>query len=541
MAIDIFSDYIENMNRKEERQNAASPGGGQAGAEAAAPGRPQPMDGDGSVALLREISSKLDRLSLAAGCPAVQGMPEARAYQPSPAAGAVCSAADLAVENGLVVLPGSGVFRMNVYIKDGKISHIGSGAGLLAKRTVDAAGKYVLPGIIDPHVHLGLFAPLETDLQYETKSALLGGVTTMGVFLGGPQSHLSSYPAVAEKVRQLSYTDVIPHLVIANEEQKQEIQDCVRRFGITSFKIYMNGIPGMIPSVDDGFILDVFSELKRSGRKCILCSHSENSHIVNRANGIVRAEKGAGASVSDWSDTHPAMAEEEAAVRISYLAEKSGMDVYLVHVGTKEAVARLREIKAKNKYVHVETTSPYLSITKHDTDSNLIKMEPPFREQEDVEALWRAVEDGVVDTIGTDNVSQTGAEKKVDGPMWDAVPGYPALATHLTAALHEGVIKRGIPIEKVIEKMTKNPAETFGVYPRKGTLLPGSDADLVIVDMDLEKQVRASQLWSRSDISLYEGKYMKGWPVATIKDGRLVVENSVYVGGPATGKCLERQ
>jgi len=455
--------------------------------------------------------------------------------------------ADLIVKNGQVVLPDCGVFPMDVYIRDGKILQLKSRDGAAEEafreeagaRVLDARNKYVIPGIIDPHVHLGLFAPLETELVTETRSALLGGITTMGVFFGGNRPHSESFPAAKICVDRLSYTDVFPHLVISTPQQKNEIQSYVK-MGITSFKAYMNGIPGLIPSVDDGFLLDVMEELKRSGRHCILCVHAENNHIVQRADAAVRESRGEEANIQDWADTHPPMAEEEAVMRVSYLAEQSGTDIYLVHISSEAAVKRLREIKGKNRFVHIETTSPYLSVNRDDAKGNLIKMEPPFRDASDIEALWKALDDGIVDTIGTDNVSQTRSEKKVDGSLWETVPGYPALATHLPVCLYEGVIRRGIPIEKLIVHMTKRPAEIFGVYPRKGTLLPGSDADLVLVDMDLERRVQALDLWSRSDFSIYEGRKIQGWPVTTVKGGAVVVDHGVYVGGEPSGRCLQR-
>lgn len=525
---DIFSDYIGNLHGKAAAGGGSSVSLGSTGGVGALPSE------QASLELLREISGKLDRLAVSPASPLPpRSVPEAGLSH-------ALQTADLAIINGLVVLPDNGVFPMNVYIKDGKISHLGTGSGVGAARTIDATGKYVLPGIIDPHVHLGLFAPLEEELQTETRSALLSGITTIGCYLGGAESHLTGFPAIEQKVNRLSHTDVIPHLVIGNEQQKQELSECAQRFGITSFKVYMNGIPGMIPDVDDGFILDVFQEMKRTGKKCILCSHAENRDIVRRAGDLVRREKGERATVQDWTDTHPDMAEEEAVIRLSYLAQRCGTEVYFVHISSKAAIQRLREIKARNPLVHIETTSPYLSVTKNTMGGNAIKMEPPFREAEDVEELWQALEDGVIDTVGTDNVTQTKVQKNGDGSVWDAMPGYPALGTHLPVLLTEGVVKRGIPIEKLVTHLTKGPAETFGVYPQKGTLLPGSDADLVVVDLSGEKSVCPQQLLSRSDFSLYEGRTLRGWPLFTVKGGQVVVENGQYVETAGRGKCLKR-
>ena len=510
MANDIFSNYIEKQNNNKAIPSAMS------------------TDENTSIALLKEISQKLESLS-------------ANSIQANTVANnGNTKIVDIAIENGKVVLPDNGVFSTNIYIKDGKIISLGNEKDVSAVRRIDASGKYVLPGIIDPHVHLGLFAPIETELDTETKSAVVSGVTTIGCYFGGAESHVLKFDEIRNKVSQYAHADVIPSLVIGNETQKKEIIDCIRKYGVKTFKLYMNGIPGIVPDVDDAFILDVFDEVKKSGNKCMICVHAENRDLVRRANAKLKEEKGNNATIQDWTETHPDMAEEEAVIRLSYLAEKSGVDVYFVHISSKAAIDTLKKIKTKNKYVHVETTSPYLSMTRTLTESNRIKMEPPFRDAEDVEELWQAVEEGTIECIGTDNTTQTLAEKNDSGSIWEAVPGYPALATHLPVVLNEGVIKRGLSIEKVIGKMTKKPAELFGVYPQKGTLMPGSDGDVVIVDLNLEKQVKSENLLSRSDFSIYEGRYLKGWPVMTIKGGKIVAENGSYIETSTKGKCLER-
>ncbi len=522
MARDIFADYIK------KQRSGASP-------ERANP--PEEDRGAGAdnetITILKEISSKLDSFN--------------RPYAGSSAADPISTPlqgsgmVDLAVENGRVVLPDNGVFETNVYIKDGKIHSLGNNPGLKARRTVDARGKYVIPGIIDPHVHLGLFASMSAELESETRSALIGGVTSIGCYFGGRESHFRTFPQIAEEIDRHSHVDIIPHLVIATEEQRREIVDYIEHLGVTSFKLYMNGIPGLIPDVDDGFILDVFEEIRKSNKRCLVCSHAENRDIVRRAYEAVKAEKGDKATVQDWTDTHPDIAEEEAVMRLSFLAEKSKIPVYFVHISSGSAIERLRKIKQSNKYVNIETTSPYLSITRNCASENLIKMEPPFRDIEDVEELWKAVFDGVVDTIGTDNVTMTKAEKRTEDTLWNTISGYPAVETHLPVLLNEGVVKRGIAIDSLIGKLTKKPAELFGVYPRKGTILPGSDADIVIVDMNMVREVKASERSSRSDFSLYEGRRLKGWPVATIKSGELVVENGSWVGNNSNGKYIARK
>ncbi len=447
---------------------------------------------------------------------------------------------DLALLNGKLVIPGQGVFKGNIFINNGKIQAVSTDKEYQAREVVDVEEKYVLPGIIDPHVHLGIFGPLEKELVSETRSALRGGITTIGTFFGSEGSHLQTFPQIKEKINNLSNIDIIPHLILTDQLQKREFSEYVNQLGVTSFKLYMNGIPGLIPDVDDGFIMDVFDEVKKVKKKCLICVHSENRYLIQRASEKIEKKVGDKADLSDWSETHPGMAEEEAVIRLSYLAEKTGVSVYFVHISSAEAIMRLRKLKPYNKYINAETTSPYLSLTKDNLKGPLGKMIPPFRNISDLEELWKALDNGIVDTVGTDNVTMTREEKKVEQGIWEALSGYPALATHLPVMLNEGVIKRGLPIEKVTSVMTKNPAQLFGVYPQKGTIMPGSDADLVVVDLNLKQEVKVSNLDSRSDFSLYEGQSLQGWPVLTIKNGKIAVKNGNFTGVKGSGSVLKR-
>ncbi len=432
---------------------------------------------------------------------------------------------DLVILGGQVVFPEFGVLKTNIGIKDGKIAKI-SEKLIAGKRIVHAEGKYVSPGIIDPHVHLGLFNPFEVEIETETRAAIAGGVTTLGCFIASNSTHQQTFPQLASYIQEKSFVDIIPHCVIHGDDQKNEIKALIENYGITSFKLYMNGIPGIIEDVGDGYMLDVFEEIKNAGKPALICVHTENRELVRRGTKQVQTDKKEGASIKDWTDTHPDMAEEEASIRLSYFAKKMGVHVYLVHLSSKGAAKTLAKIKKDNGFVHVETTSPYLSIHNESTSSFIIKMEPPFRKKEDLDALWEAIKNDTIDTIGTDNVTMTINEKNAHASsLWEVMPGYPAVETHLPVMLHEGVIARKIPIENIITKMTKNPAELFGVYPQKGAIKVGSDADIVIIDLNMKQTVNASNLKSRSDFSLYDGWELQGWPIMTIKGGCIAYEH----------------
>jgi dihydropyrimidinase len=438
---------------------------------------------------------------------------------------------DLKVINGTLVIPGSGFVKKGVGVRGGRIVSIADDGALgEATRTVDASGKYVIPGIIDPHVHLGIFTgDFGYEAEHETRAALAGGVTTVGVFMGGGESYLGVLPDLISTGEARAATDFFFHLSMFTPEQLDEIPQYVDKLGVTSFKFYMCGVKGVFPNVADEFILDGLKRLKDVGGHLTGCVHCEDQEMVDEAFEKLAAENPHG-NLCDWAEAGPACAEEDAVRRACRLSAESGQRLYIVHMSSADGINAAREDRPPT--IYVETTSPYLSLTKEDDSGLLAKMLPPVKAREDREALWDAIKDGTVDSIGTDNVSLNREIKGAEKGMLEAMPGYPVLQTHLPVLLHEGVNQRDVSLEKIVELASKNPAEIFGVYPQKGTIAEGSDADLVIVDLEKEKTVKAEELLSFADFSLYEGRTLKGWPVMTIKGGQVVVEDGKIVGEP---------
>ncbi|MDR2137922.1 MAG: amidohydrolase family protein [Synergistaceae bacterium] len=444
--------------------------------------------------------------------------------------------ADLLLTGAQVIIPEIGTQRVNVAIHDGKIAALTTGTPR-ARRVIDLSGKHLLPGIIDPHIHLGLFASLDEELRTESRAALIGGVTGAGCFFNQAAGYLPLLEELSRKVPALSHIDLLPHLTLRERLHLQELPE-YRRAGVRSFKMYMCGIPGILPHQDDGFILKGMERLAATAPDALLCVHAENSSIVaDRTDELTT--QGAQMTLQLWGATHPEISEEEAVTRAVLFATRLGVRLYLVHIGTKTAIETLSRIKGEN--IFVETTSPYLSLNDERNDDRNdvnLKMVPPIRDRETGDILWNALEKGVIDTIGTDNTTLTSREKGRD--MRDAMPGYPALGTHLPSVLSEGT-KRGVPLEKIVPAMTLAPARILGLYPRKGTILPGGDADLVAVDMNKEKRVSAAELGGRSDFVPHEGEVLRGWPVMTIKDGRVAAEDGHLTGAGAAavrGKLL---
>ena len=440
---------------------------------------------------------------------------------------------DLVIKNGTAVIPEMGCIRMNVCIRNGKIAALTTQEPN-GQQVIDASGLHVLPGIIDPHTHMGLYAPLEDELESETRSALLGGVTTIGTFFNFTGSYLPVMDRVERAVQTHSRVDMIPHYTLREELQLEELDRYAAR-GMNSFKVYMCGVPGLFPHQEDGFIVRAMQRLSQLPTRPVLCIHAENTSIVDFATEELKDLSTE--TLEQWAQSHPNLAEGEAVIRSAYFSQKLGVRTYIVHASCKESMEALRRIKHEKLFV--ETTSPYLTLDTSSDVGVLGKMLPPFREPESRQSLWDGVRSGIINTIGTDNVTMTLAEKKALDGMEGADPGYPALGTHLVSVLDEGLFRQEIALDKLVSLMTMNPAKIFGVYPQKGTIMPGSDADLVLVDLNCEKTADPQKLLSRSDFSLFQGRRLRAWPCATIKDGHVVAWQGDLVDDVYRGQVLQ--
>jgi dihydropyrimidinase len=244
-------------------------------------------------------------------------------------------------------------------------------------------------------------------------------------------------------------------------------------------------------------------------------------------------------TLADWEDAHPAIAEALAIQTALYLAKVAGAHLYVVHLSSQQGLEVVRAARRAGMHFTVETTTPYLGINSSDPNGFLAKMVPPVRTPEHQIALWEGVLEGSINTVGTDNTSRARATKRPEAGLHGSRPGLPALGTHLPALLHYGRL-RGVPLEILVERATRSPARVYGIYPQKGTIAVGSDADLVIVDLELERVVRADDLQGMSDFSPFEGKRLRGWPVATIKGGKIIARDGKIVSKP-NGRYLPRK
>jgi dihydropyrimidinase len=447
---------------------------------------------------------------------------------------------DINIINGQVFIPEQGIRHVGISLCEGKIVAMADKDSLpSASDTIDAAGLVVMPGIIDPHVHLGFCQDFPTDCETETRSALIGGVTTIGCFLGGSEPFSKTFPEIENTINTRAFTDIFPHTCITTQEHIMEIPHYVSNLGLTSFKFFMFCIPGYMPSQTNAFILNGFREVAKFGEECFCSVHAEDSSLmVEGWSEFFEKEK---RELSEWADCNPMEAEELGVIIASALAEMSACKINIVHLATSAALKRLREIKQTNPYVQVETLTLYLSLNAAShVDPLSARWSPAVRGHSDQESLWEGVHDGTIATIGTDQdcVNRAGLDTFIKEY---GVSGSSAIdALFLPLLLTEGYHKRKIPLEKLVDKVTSNPARLWGIYPKKGTIAVGSDADLVLVDLNREFIVDYRNLHSASDWSLYQDKTLTGQPIMTIKNGKVVMREGEIIEQRGMGKRLRK-
>ncbi len=448
---------------------------------------------------------------------------------------------DLNIKGGTLVIPGSGLIRAGIAIRRGKISSVALENALPpAKEELDASGLHVFPGIFDPHVHLGFSGSFANDCRTESLSALAAGTTTLSALLREPGSYLDLFSDFRNDAEANSYTDMLFSLKIGEELQVEEIPAYVNKLGVTGFKCYQYGLPGIVEAEDDGIIYMAMKTISRLGSPTFLAIHCENEALVIQATNQIMNSKKNG-TLADWANTHPDEAEEEGVLRAAHLSEATGARTYIVHLSTALAAKRLPILRKRNPNLFIETTSPNLSITKYSKKGFLAKMSPPFRSPEDVNSLWEALRAGHIDALGTDHTPRKRKGKNLQGGLWGSKTGIAAVGTHLPVLIHEGYHKRKIPLERIAEAAAQKPAQIYGIYPQKGDIRSGTDADLALVDLNTEKRVNPKNLHSFAGFSLHEGEVLKGWPKFVIKQGKVVIHDEKILCDPGTGRYLFRK
>jgi dihydropyrimidinase len=447
---------------------------------------------------------------------------------------------DLMLADGLIVDPDVAPRRGSVGVHDGRIAAIlEAGETLPATETIDCAGRWIMPGVIDPHVHFGFGSP-ETDFATESRSAALGGVTTVLSFYRTADFR-PAFDGYRERAQAQSLIDFGLHFGITSHLHVETLAECSRRFGVSSYKLYLmyKGAAGLaqgFTEIDDG-LLYAAARATAAIDGAVLGVHCENVEVIPVLREPLR-EAGRD-DLAAWNEQSPDFLEAENVHRACYFGGKVGCPINIVHLSSREALDEARRHRRRGQApVYVETCPHYLSLTDDAPAGVLAKVNPPVRGRGDVDALWEGVADGSVTTVGTDHVPRKRATKAGTG-IWASSNGFPGVATMLPVLLHEGYHKRGIAPGRLAAVLSGNAARMYRL-PAKGALAVGNDADIALVDPALERVVEPRRLESYADYSPYEGMALKGWPVLTIARGRVVVRDGVIADGALRGRYLAR-
>ena len=437
----------------------------------------------------------------------------------------------------------------NIVINDGKISDFTTDTPSADKK-INANGLVAIPGLIDTHVHYGVYSPIEEAAKTESKAAALGGVTTMMRMLRLGRSYKQYLQEQLRASKSNHYVDYAIHATIFDEKQATEMQYCAQN-GITSFKIYMNlgGEVGhvfmdMDPGSSTLFEAQVQLENTTIHRVCQNAAHLGCPVLVHAEDfqmcecGIKKAKQDNKDGLAAWSQSRPPDSEAKSIKKVCEIAREYQTQLYFVHIGSAAALETIEQERKKGTKIFIETCPHYLTLSYEKQNGYLAKVIPPIRTKSDNEKIWSAMASGVIDTIGTDHVANR-LKLKVGTDVWSSLAGFPGIGTSLPILLSEGVNQNRLNLQQLAHLTSGNAAKIFGLQ-NKGSLQKGLDADIVLVDLKKEQEVSSDFFGAFSDYIVYQGWKLKGWPITTLVRGKPVTEDMELVGKLGYGKLVER-
>jgi len=454
---------------------------------------------------------------------------------------------DTIITNGRVVTA-TDTFVSDVAINRGKIAAIGDNLPREnAAQVIDAAGKYVLPGGIDVHTHLDMpfgGTTSSDDFETGTRAAAFGGTTTLIDFAiqYKGQTLRTAFDAWMEKASGKAVCDYAFHCIITElaDAQLEEMNALVRE-GVTSFKLFM-AYPGVF-MLDDG---SIFKALRRTANNGgLVCMHAENGNAIDV---IVQQALAEGKKAPKYHAlTRPTTAEAEATARAIALAEMAGAPVYIVHLSCNDALEKVREARDRGLPVYAETCPQYLylSIDNFDVpgfEGAKYVFNPPLREKWHQEKLWNGLKRDHLQVVSTDHCPFCFKEQKELGRGdFTKIPnGGPGVEHRMSLIYSGGVAAGRFSVNRFVELVSTTPAKLFGLYPRKGTIAVGSDADLVIFDPNRKHTISAKTHHMRVDYSMFEGIQVSGMPSTVFSRGRVVVDEDKFLGRAGAGEFVKR-
>jgi dihydropyrimidinase len=435
----------------------------------------------------------------------------------------------------------------DILVDDGKIRTIGTDLSAEDAKTIDATGKYVIPGGIDPHTHLDFpfgGTVSSDDFSTGTIAAAVGGTTSIVDFVVQQrgQALTEALEIWHQKAGGQAAVDYGFHMIIQDlpDTRLPEMDEMVRQ-GVTSFKMFM-AYRGAV-MVDDDTIFKAMARAADNG--ALICLHAEHGHMIDV---LVQQALAQGNTAPRFhASTRPPITEAEATHRAIRMAEVAGAPVYFVHLSCVEALQEVQAARARQNYVYAETCPHYLTLDNSMYDQEGFEgakyvLTPPLRDKWHQEELWKGLRRNDLQVVSTDHCAFRFSDQKTLGVNdFSKIPnGGPGIENRLSLLYTNGVATGLMDLNRLVEIFSTNPAKLFGLFPRKGTIAVGSDADIVVFDPDAETVISAQTHHMNIDYNLYEGMAVKGVPEVVIANGRVLVEDGEYTGISAGGRFLKR-
>ena len=451
------------------------------------------------------------------------------------------------IKNGSIVTA-TDTYRADIAIANGKVAAVGSDLPVEnASKVIDAANKLVLPGGIDVHTHLDMpFGGTTSadDFETGTRAAAFGGTTTLidfAIQYKGQQLR-QAFDTWMSKAASKAVSDYAFHCIVTDVSSGQlsEMNDLVHE-GVTSFKLFM-AYPGVF-MLDDGSIFKALQTTAKNGG--LVCMHAENGSAIDV---IVQQALAEGKKAPKYHAlTRPTTAEAEATARAIALAEMAGAPIYIVHMSCNDALEKVREARDRGLPVYAETCPQYLYLSIENFDAPGFEgakyvFTPPLREKWHQEKLWNGLKRDHLQVVSTDHCPFCFKEQKEIGrDDFTKIPnGGPGVEHRMSLIYSGGVAGGRFSVNRFVELVSTTPAKLFGLYPRKGTIAVGSDADLVIFDPKRKHTISAKTHHMRVDYSMFEGIEVTGMPDVVLSRGSVIVDGDKFLGRPGRGEFLRR-
>jgi dihydropyrimidinase len=449
------------------------------------------------------------------------------------------------IKNGRVVTA-TDDYVADIFIEGETIHSIGRNLQVSADQTIDASGKLVMPGGIDPHVHLDMpFMGTFSSDNYETgtRAALHGGTTMVIDFILQKQG--SSLRSALEEWRGRSDGNCVGdysfHMAVTdfNDETRKEIKDLIEKEGIVSFKTFMAYKGALM--IDDRQMIGLMEEVKKHGG--LINVHATNGDMIDYL--VQKHREEGNLSPLYHYLSQPEVTEAEASERFTDMANYTGCPGYIVHLTCEGALNAVRNATRRNQKIFVETCIQYLildaSLYEKDFEGAKWVMSPPLREKKDQETLWAGLNQGLVQVVATDHCPFKWEQKLMGKNDFSKIPnGHPAIENRMELLFSEGVAKGRISLNKYVEVTSTNAAKIFGMFPRKGSIAPGSDADIVIMDPGKKHKISASTHHMNVDYSGYEGWELTGKVETVLLRGHVAINEDKCLLQKGYGQFIKR-